>query len=191
MSCIRSSCHLWFPIAFRMAGFIRLTDVTMVSLSIGNSLLLVAVMRSSPLRLSFSLYTSRWSLTCKETFLAVRAWFTIITISAASLHHFASIYVVRWRGSFLSTLVWFITGPGNSAAAILSCAFLRPVIVVFICLLTVCHVHTNFFDAHPTAPIVMLWKGRVVGVVLTGVREKGSARLERVMRESGGDGQMY
>lgn len=58
---------------------------------------------------------------------------------------------------FLSVLVGFLTGPGNTAASVFCCADPCQTLVVRIRLLTMCHVCTNKPDISAAATVAILW----------------------------------
>lgn len=92
--CTLRRCYFWSPVTFIMTGLICPTAVSMASLSIVNSMPLVAVIFSSLLEFPFSLYASRWICTCDETIFVVSIWLTIITMSAVSCRIFATVATV-------------------------------------------------------------------------------------------------
>lgn len=79
MSWIHTLYHFLSPVTSIMRRSLCLAAVMIVSLS-GESSMLVVVIPSSPIRLLFSLYISRWSRMCEETFLAAKFWFPISTM---------------------------------------------------------------------------------------------------------------
>lgn len=85
-----------------------------------------------------------------------RVLLTASTISATSLLPIVSISVVQGKSILLSALVGFLTGPGNSAAVVFSCADSHPTEAMSILLLTVCYACTSGFDAPAVAIVVML-----------------------------------
>lgn len=87
----------------------------------------------------------------------VRVVFTLGTMSAAFFHLIAGVQVARRKSILLSASVGFLTGLGNSAAAVLLCADSHPTVVVRIHLLTVYHVYTFLFDTPVAVAAAMVW----------------------------------
>lgn len=77
-------------------------------------------------------------------------------MSAASLHLISGAPVAQGNNIPLSPLVGLLTGPGNSAPAILSCVDLRLTVVVHIRLLSTYHNCTGIFDAPVATAAAML-----------------------------------
>lgn len=89
--------------------------------------------------------------------------FSASTMCAASPYLIADVSGVRGKSILLSTLVDFLKGTRNPAAAILFWAHLRPTVVVCIRLLTVCYVYTAVPDIPVATTVAMLWTGRTEG----------------------------
>lgn len=87
----------------------------------------------------------------------LRVMFTTSTISADSFHSNAGVPAVQGKSILLSGSVEFLMSPGNSAAAVFSCADLRLTVVLRICLLTMCHVNTDEPDVPPASTFTILW----------------------------------
>lgn len=144
-----------------MAGSILFAVVRMTSLNAGSVMLLVTVTPSNPLRLPFSLNVSRWSSMCKGTFLVLTIVFTTSNVSAASFHLISGVPVTQGKSMYLSASVEFLTGSGNTPAAVLSQADPRLAVAVLIRLCTVCFISTRSPDILNIANVAMLWKGLV------------------------------
>lgn len=100
-------------------------------------------------------------------------------MSAASFHSFADISVVSVNSILLSALVGFLTSLRNSAAAVLSGALSRPIVVVWIRLLTVCYMCISMFNALTVTIVAMVSRGCVWrGFILPGKGRR--VRLGRV-----------
>lgn len=100
-------------------------------------MLLVNGILNSVLTLSFSLYVSRWSHNYEATILAMRALFTVSTISVASLQPFAGVSVYGQKRIFQSALLGIQTGREISSAVVVFFAVSRMTAVVHICLLNI------------------------------------------------------
>lgn len=98
----------------------------------------------------------------------LRVVLTASTISALSHRLIFRVPAAQRKNILLSVLVWFLIGPGNSAAAVLSCTEQYPTMVVFIGLFTIYHVSTDRPDATAVATVPIQWKShawRVVALV--------------------------
>lgn len=67
----------------------------------------------------------------------------------------------------LYNLLGFVKGPGNSIAAVLLCVMPSPIVVVHICLLTLCHVRICVLNPPAAASVAMHWKKHVRRVSLS------------------------
>lgn len=179
---MRTQCHFWSPVASITLRSILLAAIRITSRKAGSNIPLVAIVPSKPLRLPFSLYAIRWSPTCVAIFLAVKATLIASTISAVSLRFHASAPAFQERRICLSASVGALTGPGNSATAVLSWALPHSTVVVCLFWLTVCLCCTGVVRAPDAATLAMLgcagrfWCVRVSGGVGAGRCALGARR---------------
>lgn len=96
------------------------------------------------------------------TFLALWTIFIGTTIFTVALLLPAGASTFRERAIIPSVLVTVLTGPGNSAAAVLSSALLRSTVVVHILLLTLCYCYTGTLDIPLAAIVAMFHVGWLV-----------------------------
>lgn len=87
-------------------------------------------------------------------------------MSAASPRLIAGTPAAQGRSILLSASVLFLTGPGNSATDVFSCANPHLSVILRIHLLTVCHICTGMHDAPVAAAATMLCTKRAVGGVI-------------------------
>lgn len=107
-------------------------------------------------------------------------WFTGSTKFVAFLHLFTSPFTAQRKRILLSASVGFLTGSDKSAAGVLSCAMLCPIVVDLIHLLIRYNIYISEFDAPETAIVTLLLTehtGR--GVILSG--KETCLRLGRVV----------
>lgn len=97
----------------------------------------------------------------------LRVKFTASTMYTASFYFIFAVPAARGKWFLLSVSV---AGPGNSAAAVHSCADLLPTVVVRISLLTVYHVCTYEPVVSSVTTATMLW----TGIIRSGVAFNGS-----------------
>lgn len=152
-----------------MLGLIFLAADKITSCIAGCRIPLVAVAPSSLLRWPFSLYASYLNHTCYRTFFALRAVFTASTILAVSLQLPAGSPAFWGRESYYSSRSGALTGRGNSAATVLSWAVSRPIVVVQIFRLTVCHCCTGTVLVPDAATLVILGRVGRCGYVRIGM----------------------
>lgn len=150
------------PVPLLVSGCVNDIGSTLVaayrifSLIIGSSIRLRAIVPNRPLRLTFSFYVIRISRTCVGTLLKVGAVLTTRTMSTASPRLPAAAPAFQKRVILLSASLGALTGPWNSAAAVLSYAVHCLTVVVCIILLIVCHCCIGTFIAQPSTMIAML-----------------------------------
>lgn len=158
-TCIRNQYHFWCLVASMILWLNPLAADRIVSLIDSSSILLVAVVSSSSLRLPSSLFVIGSSRTCVGIFLALKAVLTASTMSATSPQLSARAPAFWGRIILPSVFVGSLTSPGNSTVAVLPWVLLRPSIVVCIFLLTVCHCCAETFKA-PLAAMIAILGGR-------------------------------
>lgn len=156
-----------------MAGYILRVIIRITSLNASSIMLLIAPTPSSLLRFPFLLYASRWTPTYEETFLAARVFFTSSTMSTTYFRSFADNWLAYGKRSLLSASVEFLTGPGNCAVSVLSCADPRPTVVVWIRLLTMSHVCTSVLNNIVSTTVAMFWAGHARRSVILVSSEAG------------------
>lgn len=110
ISCICSVCQFWSTVASMMARYIHLAILMKLSIFVGNSILMISVITSSPVMLCFSKCVSRCSDTYKSTLLVLRNAFTPSTRSTIYFHWFFCFCLVRRNKILRSILIAFLMG---------------------------------------------------------------------------------
>lgn len=169
-----------------MLGLILLAADKINSLMVGSSILLVAMVSSSPLRLPFSLYFIHWSHTFIRTFLALCVMLTPSTMSAASPGLPAEAPVFRGRRILLFFSVGAFTGPENSAAADFSCTLPHPTVVVRIFRFTICYCCTRSVLATNATMVAMLGRAGGCEYVRVGEVARTGCDVTGVQRDCSG-----